>query len=194
MTSPFHRGLRPGIIEDCTACHSAHDFSLDGSNCALCHKDVDADSLVLPGRAAQAPAAIPAATVTRAAQSGMGAIRFASVDFTAYLHASVTAATPSAPARQEAVTFRHSRHQGLDCASCHRSTQVHGEITVATLQDCRACHHTAPLTASCSRCHDASDPPAGDFVLAQTMTLSVAEAERRELTFRHDVHDGLDCA
>ena len=38
--TPFHRALRPGVAEDCAACHSAHDWVVDGDDCTACHTDM----------------------------------------------------------------------------------------------------------------------------------------------------------
>ena len=194
MTSPFHQGLRPGVIERCTMCHTAHDFSIDGSNCTLCHKDVDADSLVLPGTPGAVSMAAHGSTFTSTEPAATAVVRFATVDFGAYLHASPLPSA-RAPSPQEAVVvFEHGRHRGIPCTTCHSTSASHGEITVATLAECRSCHHTEPLTRSCARCHDESDRPQGSIAHAQTLTLSFGETARRALPFEHEVHEGLDCS
>lgn len=38
--TPFHRGLEHVAVEDCAACHSAHRFTVDGSDCRSCHTDL----------------------------------------------------------------------------------------------------------------------------------------------------------
>ena len=38
--TPFHRGLEHPAVEDCAACHSAHDFVADGGDCRSCHTDL----------------------------------------------------------------------------------------------------------------------------------------------------------
>ena len=42
--SPMHKGLQPGVLEDCTWCHKAHDFKVDGNRCTDCHQGLDRDS------------------------------------------------------------------------------------------------------------------------------------------------------
>ncbi|MDX1647495.1 MAG: hypothetical protein R3304_10155 [Longimicrobiales bacterium] len=36
----FHRGLNHGVIEDCSTCHEAHVFIVDGEDCRACHTDL----------------------------------------------------------------------------------------------------------------------------------------------------------
>jgi nitrate/TMAO reductase-like tetraheme cytochrome c subunit len=38
--TPFHRGLRAGVLADCTHCHVAHEFRVTGVNCINCHTDL----------------------------------------------------------------------------------------------------------------------------------------------------------
>jgi len=42
--SPMHKDMQPGVLEDCTYCHKAHDFKVDGGRCMDCHQDLDMDS------------------------------------------------------------------------------------------------------------------------------------------------------
>jgi hypothetical protein len=38
--TPFHRGLEHVAVENCAACHTAHGFVVDGSDCRSCHTDL----------------------------------------------------------------------------------------------------------------------------------------------------------
>lgn len=38
--SPFHRGMGPGVLENCMNCHEAHDFRVASTNCIACHQDI----------------------------------------------------------------------------------------------------------------------------------------------------------
>ena len=38
--TPFHRGLAGVKLEDCAACHDAHSWEVEGSNCGACHADI----------------------------------------------------------------------------------------------------------------------------------------------------------
>jgi hypothetical protein len=44
--TPFHRGLGVGVLEDCLACHEAHDFRIPhgGTDCLACHSDIYQDA------------------------------------------------------------------------------------------------------------------------------------------------------
>ena len=36
----FHRGLGPGVLTECTRCHTAHEFGVRGTSCLGCHQDI----------------------------------------------------------------------------------------------------------------------------------------------------------
>lgn len=36
----FHRGLGPGVLTECTRCHTAHQFNSKGTSCIGCHTDI----------------------------------------------------------------------------------------------------------------------------------------------------------
>ena len=38
--TPFHRGVSHGVIGDCSVCHEAHVFVVDGEDCRACHTDL----------------------------------------------------------------------------------------------------------------------------------------------------------
>jgi hypothetical protein len=81
--TPFHRGLGVGVLEDCLACHEAHDFRIPhgGTDCLACHTDIYQDA---PPRG-QAPSAAvhppvdPAAASQSAARAEYPSIQLASV-------------------------------------------------------------------------------------------------------------------
>lgn len=41
--TPFHRGLHAATLDDCTSCHRAHVFDVDGNDCLSCHRDILSD-------------------------------------------------------------------------------------------------------------------------------------------------------
>jgi hypothetical protein len=91
--------------------------------------------------------------------------------------------------------FAHTEHESVECASCHASSAGHGTVALAAIQDCRGCHHTQPVSASCSRCHESGDVPAESYRLTDAMAFSVGtEDPSRTVTFPHDAHGALDCA
>lgn len=50
--SAFHRGLGPGILQECTRCHIAHEFNARGTACLSCHPDIFQRTVYAPGSAA----------------------------------------------------------------------------------------------------------------------------------------------
>jgi nitrate/TMAO reductase-like tetraheme cytochrome c subunit len=137
----FHAGLETDVLTDCVACHRAHDFSLDGSDCASCHE----------GMAVVDPV-------------------------------------------QAVLDFTHDDHELVECASCHTSTAGHGLVSIATVEDCRSCHHTEPVSRSCERCHEPSDAPDESFRTTRSVSYSVGtEDPARTLTFPHPQHADIDC-
>ncbi len=63
------------------------------------------------------------------------------------------------------------------------------------VQDCRSCHHTAPVSRSCERCHQPQDAPADAFTTTGAMVLDVGTNDAaRAFTFPHDRHATLGCA
>ncbi len=136
--SAHHRGISEAVLSECLQCHKAHDFALDGSDCASCHESGPAESIS---------------------------------------------------------EFSHDEHQTAECASCHISVDGHAVSTVTTIQDCRSCHHTAPVSASCDRCHAPQDAPIDLFHRIRPMVLEVGTNDpRRSMDFPHERHVELNCA
>ncbi|HKJ03627.1 MAG TPA: NapC/NirT family cytochrome c, partial [Longimicrobiales bacterium] len=171
--SPMHRGLQPGVIESCTTCHTAHDFKVDGSKCITCHQGVNSDSLSV--RRAQRPdtasvAHLPASpglpTVVALTPAGVG------IGWWSH-EAPVQARAQAQTQTQERPRFLHSQHRVVNCTNCHVNTETHGGLKVVTLNDCRSCHHAAPLANDCARCHTSADAPDATFRETRPMNLSV---------------------
>jgi len=40
LLTPFHRGIEHETAEDCAACHTAHQWIVDGDDCAACHTNM----------------------------------------------------------------------------------------------------------------------------------------------------------
>jgi len=166
--SSFHEGLEEGVADDCLYCHQAHDFSVDGDNCVACHQGMMADDPVPVRRSA-------------------GALSLFSA--TDLMH------SWGYPLPQT-LEFRHSDHPGVECSSCHESSERHGEVTVTTITDCRSCHHQGEVLAArgCASCHEASGSGADPYPVTQRMTFSTGGAVDRALPFDHVDHAGEDCA
>jgi nitrate/TMAO reductase-like tetraheme cytochrome c subunit len=181
--TPFHDGLDPGVMENCLTCHEAHGFRIqgDGRDCMSCHSEIYEDS---PQRRASASASAG----LRVAAAGPVDPGLARLALAAH---PVQQAVPG-----DTVSFWHSQHRGVECTSCHSMQESHGALTLASIRDCRACHHTEPVAASCQDCHDPGEVRSLRGQVRRTMDLRVGSLDRptRSLPFDHQVHSGLDCA
>jgi nitrate/TMAO reductase-like tetraheme cytochrome c subunit len=191
--SGFHRGLQPGILEDCAACHQAHDFSANGDDCVNCHTGIMEDDMSVPGMSGAGMRFSPpdtsgaelASLLLEPSASPLANLTGFGVGW--WVHA------PAAP-QQEQPQFRHSQHRDVSCGNCHSNTESHGGLIVRTLNDCRDCHHAEPVANSCVRCHESSDMPSQQFQAVRDVSFSVGRAAQRTLTFEHGPHEDLDCA
>jgi nitrate/TMAO reductase-like tetraheme cytochrome c subunit len=189
----FHRGMQPGVLEDCMYCHQAHDFSVDGARCLDCHEGINEDRPTLAPRRG-------GTTTADTVPVGVSSSAFAPQDpaVGSAVHDPILGAGigwwTHAPQDQEGPTFRHSQHRSVECGSCHVSAEEHGGLAVRTLNDCRACHHTAPVSNSCGSCHDSDDAPSATFQQTVAVSFSVgAPDQSREMTFPHEPHGVLPC-
>ena len=174
--SPMHRGLQPGVVETCATCHTAHDFKVDGSRCIDCHQGVTNDSLSVRR--------VPRADTTSVARLPLGGLNPAGTGVGWWSHEAV----------QERPRFLHSQHRVVNCTNCHVNTETHGGLKVVTLNDCRSCHHAAPLANDCSRCHTSADAPSRTFRETRLMRPSVGRPDpQRVMLFPHATHQQLPC-
>lgn len=102
------------------------------------------------------------------------------------------------PGRPKALdlTFRHRDHLAAACQDCHSTERVHGRTTVTGLGDCRSCHHTQPLAANCTSCHDRGEVRALSRPVPRTMNIQIGSLDqpRRLLPFDHAAHDQMECS
>ncbi len=195
--TPFHRGMGPGVLENCVNCHNAHDFHVDDTNCLSCHTGVFRDSVrANPGGGVAIQPATAHPTVP-ASFLGIGAPPSADAW---WLHPASPAlqqtppqATPQAT-RREGPRFLHSQHRNVACTNCHDSSQSHGGLKVTSIADCRGCHHTGGLSTNCARCHQSTDARGDPHAEQRTMSLSVGRPVRRDLPFRHENHTSEACS
>jgi nitrate/TMAO reductase-like tetraheme cytochrome c subunit len=179
--SPFHVGVDSVVVEDCLYCHVAHDFELDGDDCLACHQDVLAP---IPGVGSAVP--VSPAMGAGALAPGVG-----------MLHAVASRAGSSQAAPFQEAAFDHRQHVEVPCASCHDSSERHGETVVRTQADCRSCHHSAdePIEGGCATCHVASEIPDDPHAVTQTFTVSAASAPvTRALPLEHATHADVTCS
>jgi hypothetical protein len=172
--TPLHRGLAAGVLEGCLNCHTAHRFRADGDDCLGCHQDI----FTRPARRVDRPA-------------GGGAARIPGEG----LLASLARLVPRQVARQgRPLELSHERHRAVECTACHSVRESHGALTVTSVRDCRACHHTQPVAANCVACHPAGDLRRASHPLRQTVRLSVGAPRERILPFSHAPHEEVSCA
>jgi hypothetical protein len=171
--TPFHRGLRPGVLQDCATCHKAHTWHVESGQCLTCHQGILEDR---PMRRARTSASLDvhgvAPVVMRLAQ-----------------------AAPASPQQPVAsLDISHRRHRNVECTACHRSGERHGEITVRTVRDCQSCHHAADQKASCASCHQTAEFRETVDVPTRFAVSVRREAETRSVPFRHNWHTEVQCA
>ncbi|MGE0441721.1 MAG: hypothetical protein AB7S39_14635 [Gemmatimonadales bacterium] len=74
----------------------------------------------------------------------------------AVLQARVTVKVPDQPARERPVAFRHEKHSGTTCVTCHTTpVTLTPDTATATCQNCHEDHHRSK--ADCSGCHTGVD-------------------------------------
>jgi hypothetical protein len=172
--TPFHRGLRAGVLENCAQCHEAHTWHVESDQCLTCHQGI------LQDRPQTRPR--PTATLERHPDP---------FDFVMRL----VQAAPQAPTQQRPnLDISHRVHREVECTACHRSGERHGQLILRTERDCQSCHHSPERAASCGECHQQSELRAPHDVPVRFTTTARREAETRNVTFRHSQHTAVQCA
>jgi hypothetical protein len=175
------------VLETCSTCHDAHRFHAEGQDCRACHTDPAQPGRVTPPAPARvstpAPTAHPLRTSSRSAAGGVRML--AALLLPGRAMAQQPATTPP---------FEHAVHTDVDCLACHTMDESHGRLSVTSLRDCRACHHTGATAQPCARCHTGSDAPADVYDVRRAYQPSVGRAENRTWQFEHGTHDGVACA
>jgi hypothetical protein len=175
----YHTGTHAPAFPNCTACHSAHGWVVDGTDCLSCH-----ESVMEEPRSAWNPAGgssnLPALLLIH----GVGNL---SPD--AYLDSSQS--VPAADTLPSPVL--HRQHEVLACIECHGREGEHGVVTVRTPRECAQCHHDPARGYDCADCHSA-DELAPTREVTAAMDLTVWDISRtRDLPFRHDTHETFNC-
>ncbi len=169
--TPLHDGLEPGVVEDCSACHSAHDFRVEGADCLACHTEVHRGPAVRTVSPLEAPFSHDDHTDDDCATCHESE--------EAHGRLSVTSVT-------DCRSCHHEKPVVTDCAACHTSgdfpvvpfTRLHvmafdvGDRVTRSLPfdhadhetaDCTTCHvEDLTLSAeaySCSSCHEDHHEP-----------------------------------
>jgi nitrate/TMAO reductase-like tetraheme cytochrome c subunit len=216
----FHRGLAPRILQNCIACHPAHDFRAPGTDCIACHTDVSDPgdvSGMRPGGggmrmqqppdtgavrpAASLPTTTPAARTNpwrHVARAGPLSVRLVSTrrpDVLAALRQATTQQQQGAR-QSRTVPFKHGDHRAVSCTECHSTTDSHGSLKVVTPTDCRSCHHSARYAEGpqgCARCHAPDSLQTRPIERTQVMQFSDGQRYTRSLPFDHADHTSRAC-
>lgn len=175
--TPFHVGLDEAVVVDCRYCHQAHDFSLDGADCASCHEGSSAlaASEQLLEFAHSEHETVECASCHTSTEGHATAVVTGVQDCRSCHHTepvSQSCASCHAPGSGPAesyqlvramsftvgtsdsartVAFPHEQHGAVDCASCHTQGL---ELAVPADLDCQTCHvdHHTP-ESDCASCH-----------------------------------------
>lgn len=196
----FHRGLDPGVLENCIQCHKAHSFKVNGADCLTCHKNIYQNPPANGARPGTMPPGHPSVSGDMKAD-GPSDVPAGPAD------ASDDPAPPraagmlpslwqamSAPQQVDSVRFEHSQHRGVECLKCHSEGRTHGGLKVTSIRDCRACHHTDAVKLSCTACHAKNTLARRTFEVSQQLDLStLSHPVQRTLRFDHGKHLNLNC-
>jgi hypothetical protein len=199
--TPFHRGLRREVAEDCVGCHAPHTFRIEGDNCVACHADI------IGGTPTAGPKARTAGRERVERAGRRGAIVTAAEPrplmrtVTLDLAAEAAGVDGTSAAMREIVrgmlqqeAFDHLAHREVTCTLCHTSQRTHGEVTLESGRtQCMECHHRRVTSASeCTRCHSAAEVSAPRTVQVG-MTIR-GRPLARSIAFPHGRHADLGCA
>jgi hypothetical protein len=199
--TPFHRGLRREVAEDCAGCHAPHTFRVEGEDCVACHADIIGGT----------PTAGPKARGARGQveRDGRRDAILASVAARRPIVRTVTLDLATEAAGDDGISvgtgelvrgmlqqqrFNHLEHREVTCTDCHTSQRTHGEVTLDSRgSQCLECHHRRIAPASgCARCHSAAEVSAPRTVEVG-MTIRGRMSARR-IAFPHATHAGVGCA
>lgn len=198
--TPFHRGLRGEVAEDCVGCHSPHTFRVEGENCVACHADI------VGGTPTAGPKARTSGgpRVERAERDANVAtaeprsfVRTVTLDLAAEgAHVDGTSAVMREIVRGmlQQQAFDHLEHREVTCTLCHTSQRTHGEVTLESGRtQCMECHHRrVTSTSQCTRCHSA-----GEVSAPRTVQVGMTIRGRtlaRSIAFPHGLHANFGCA
>jgi hypothetical protein len=172
--SRFHRGLAPGTLANCTACHAAHEFRAP-TECAQCHRDIYSHAplaVARPGR--------PTADAIRFQHSQHRNVECTACHDTSRTHGAVTL-TAFAECRE----CHHQAPVATQCTRCHEQSELRRPYRTAQVvriagrapqsrqlpfdhgpharENCNACHTPGPAQSAanvtCTSCHEQHHRP-----------------------------------
>jgi nitrate/TMAO reductase-like tetraheme cytochrome c subunit len=174
--TPFHRGLTPSVLTNCTACHTAHVFAAP-TDCMACHQDIYRRSPVTPA----AQVGRPAADAMRFHHAQHRGVECAACHETTQTHGAVVI-TSFAQCRD----CHHTPPTSQPCTTCHARAELRRPYQIAqalrfsvTRQpqprqlpfehrqheavECSSCHRPGPAQSaanvSCNACHEQHHRP-----------------------------------
>jgi len=196
--TPLHRGLPNGMLARCGDCHSAHTWSVSGTACIRCHSDI-----FRAAHAARPPIRTASGrTDTTAVGAWWRPITWLARHVVPRGAPSLSLAAPwpvEGPTETRPVTadtlprFDHKIHRAVPCASCHNSEQLHGALTLHSVTDCLACHHTSSPAMNCGHCHQPAELAGRDSVSTPIPMAARATLVSRPLPFAHGQHTSIGC-
>jgi hypothetical protein len=186
--TPFHRGLRPGTLQNCIGCHPAHDVRIPGggANCSTCHQTGG----IMPARelTLQREVGRPVTVNVVFRHARHERLDCGSCHSTAQRHGATTVRR-----LQECRSCHHREPVASNCVTCHTKDELRGvrstvertfNMQIGSLNrptrtlpfehashltaDCRTCH-TGGLAmtatqAGCSTCHEQHHQPTANCV------------------------------
>jgi nitrate/TMAO reductase-like tetraheme cytochrome c subunit len=185
----FHTGTHAPVMPNCTECHSAHTWEVQGSDCLSCHETI----LGQVDDGWNSPYTGPASTESlgeaRPNGNGNGAPWALLVK-----NGEDAGARPSPPDTVPTPRpFLHREHEAVSCVECHGTADEHGVVTVRTARECAACHHDPARPYDCADCHG-PDQLAPPREVVWPVHLTVWDEPRdRTFAFQHELHEGLEC-
>jgi class III cytochrome C family protein len=186
---PFHTGKpHSRVAQQCELCHQPHAARVDASDCAGCHAAVKARTHghVNP------PQAFDTTRALRRVSRTFDAIPDVELRGKGDANPPRAAPAPSSRLPAPADSFSHDRHTKLACLTCHVTRRPNASLTFTPPRGCQICHHQAPATSDCAKCH-----MPGEIAPAHAETIAVAVvnnlARARPVAFSHATHSRLRC-
>ncbi len=106
------------------------------------------------------------------------------------------ATTPKPLKLPSGLTFSHDDHVTVACAACHGAGPQPGTQKLTSVETCRSCHHSPPLSLHCTRCHVPDEVRATSFDVTTRLNIHVGSLSGpvRTIRFDHAKHWRTDCA
>jgi nitrate/TMAO reductase-like tetraheme cytochrome c subunit len=150
--TPFHRGLSPSVLSNCTSCHTAHSFATT-TECMQCHQAIHQ-----PGVVTAAPVSgRPTADSIRFQHSQHRNVECTACHETRETHGAVVITSFN-----ECRSCHHTGQAAQTCTSCHQRAELTGQYRTPRpmrIADARTVTRPLPFdhrwhpNEACSSCH-----------------------------------------